>query len=84
VSFSRQVAAGIDVVRGYGIGAEFVARNHALIDAYINARLNWDLVNRWLGVRVDLIGAALLSLAVGDLIAVRLRARRDPSLAERR
>lgn len=63
MSFSRQVAAGIDVVRGYGIGAELVARNHALIDAYINARLNWDLVNRWLGVRVDLIGAALVSLA---------------------
>ncbi len=57
----------------------------AIFGAPVSEDLATDLEGfRVLGNSGFPIGAALLSLAVGDLIAVRLRARRDPSLAERR
>ena len=34
-----------------------------LLDKSIRARLNWDFANRWMGVRLDMIGAIIVSAA---------------------
>ena len=56
----HEVITGLEIIRGYRIESTFIDDHHRLLDNQISARLNWDAVNRWLGVNLDLIGVLLV------------------------
>lgn len=60
-SYFREVLSGLSCICGYGIEGDMLRRHFRLVDDNARARLNWDACNRWLGVRVDLIGAMIVS-----------------------
>lgn len=59
-SHFHEVITGLEVIRGYHIESKFIDEHHRLLDGQIAARLNWDAVNRWLGINLDLIGVLLV------------------------
>ena len=58
-SHFNEVITGLEVIRGYRIEDKVIATHHTLLDAHITAKLNWDAVNRWLGINLDLIGVMI-------------------------
>lgn len=55
-----EVITGLEVIRGYNIEEKVIGAHHQLLDAHLVAKLNWDAVNRWLGINLDLIGVMIL------------------------
>jgi hypothetical protein len=49
-------------VQGYALAAPLLHRCHTLTDNSCAVRLCWDVTNRWLGARLDLLGAAVVLL----------------------
>lgn len=62
-SHFKETLEGLECIRGYKIQQTVIERHHELLDRSICTRLNWDAVNRWLGIRLDVIGALLVSFA---------------------
>ena len=60
-SFFREIVSGLDTARGYRIQEKLINRHDELLDNLITARMNWDAGNRWLGIRLDLIGVFIIS-----------------------
>ncbi len=60
-SHFKETLSGLETIRAYGIEERFRKEHHALLDASVCARLNWDFANRWMGIRLDIIGAAIVS-----------------------
>lgn len=59
----REVLSGIECVRSYRMHKTLVDQHYEILDRSIRARLNWDAANRWLGIRIDIIGALIVSSA---------------------
>jgi ABC-type multidrug transport system fused ATPase/permease subunit len=59
----REALDGLDTIRGYRIQDVVILKHNRLMDDQQRARLNWDAANRWLGVRLDVIGTLLISSA---------------------
>lgn len=72
-SHFREVLDGLDYIRAYRIEDKVLAKHYALADEATVCRLNWDAANRWMGIRLDLIGALVVSAAA---FAVALSGRR--------
>lgn len=51
---------GLEVIRGFRIHQKLIEMHHELLDNQIEARVNWDAVNRWLGLNLDLVGVAIV------------------------
>ena len=64
----REVVSGLETARGYQLQDLLIAKNEELIDFAITSRINWDLANRWLGIRLDFIGALIVSAAAFSLL----------------
>lgn len=62
-SHFKESLNGLETIRSYGIEAFLCEEHHRLLDRSIRARLNWDFANRWMGIRLDLIGSLVLSAA---------------------
>lgn len=54
---------GIATVRAYGLSAHFCSELCSRLDANNRARYSWDAANRWLSVRLELVGAAIVGSA---------------------
>jgi ABC-type multidrug transport system fused ATPase/permease subunit len=63
LSFFKENLEGLECIRGYNIQRTMINRHYELLDRSICVRLNWDAVNRWLGIRLDIIGALIVSFA---------------------
>jgi ABC-type multidrug transport system fused ATPase/permease subunit len=59
----REVLSGIESVRSYRMQRTLIDQHYEILDRSIRARLNWDAANRWLGIRIDIIGALIVSSA---------------------
>jgi ABC-type multidrug transport system fused ATPase/permease subunit len=62
-SHFKESLNGLETIRSYGIEALLCEEHHRLLDRSVRARLNWDFANRWMGIRLDLIGSLVLSAA---------------------
>jgi ATP-binding cassette subfamily C (CFTR/MRP) protein 1 len=69
--------SGLPTVRAYGSSARFVAISEARINANTIAYLKYNLINRWLGLRLDWLGSLLI--CVTCVVAV-LQVSVDPGL----
>ena len=58
---------GLPTLRAYGLQDEFTRRSHAKVDANTQAFLLLNMINRWLGVRLELLGA-LVTVAIALLV----------------
>ena len=58
-SHFNEIITGLEVIRGYRIENRMIETHHRLLDAHLTAKLNWDAVNRWLGINLDLIGVMI-------------------------
>ena len=67
-SHFKEVLFGLETIRAYGIEERVKREHHQLLDDSIRARLNWDFANRWMGIRLDMIGSLIVS-ASGFLVA---------------
>ena len=80
---TTETLGGLSTIRALQVGKAFAADNEALVDASMEATVALNLLNRWLGLRLDSTGA-LFVLVV--LLAVVLAAAfsttvTDPSIA---
>ena len=66
-SHYKECLDGLECIRGYKIQPFMIRKHHDLLDMSICARLNWDVVNRWLGIRLDMLGALIVSFAAFSL-----------------
>ena len=62
-SYFREVVDGGVCIRGYQIEDKITNKYYQLLDKSIQTRVNWDLANRWMGIRLDLIGSIIVSTA---------------------
>jgi len=62
-SYFREVVDGSVCIRGYQIEEKVTSKYYELLDKSIQTRVNWDLANRWMGIRLDLIGSIIVSTA---------------------
>ena len=62
-SFFRETINGLETIRGFKIQNKLIAKHYRLLDASIRARTNWDIANRWMGIRLDLLGSLVVSAA---------------------
>jgi ABC-type multidrug transport system fused ATPase/permease subunit len=59
-SHCREVLAGLETARAYRLEHQLATRHFAMLDDLIGARVNWDATNRWLGLRLDVLGALIM------------------------
>lgn len=69
LSHFKETLEGLECIRAYKIQQTVIERHHELLDRSICTRLNWDAVNRWLGIRLDVIGALIVSFAAFSVAA---------------
>ena len=62
-SHNKECLDGLECIRAYRIQQFMIRKHHELLDLSICTRLNWDGVNRWLGIRLDMLGALIVSFA---------------------
>lgn len=68
LSHVKEVLDGLVTVRAYNLEEKMVDLFDERVDISIAARMNWDAVNRWLGIRLDMIGALIVSFAAFSII----------------
>ncbi len=61
-----ETLAGLTTIRAYGLSAEFIARNRALINRYAKIHWNFIISSRWFSMRLDMLSLLVL-LGVGVL-----------------
>ncbi|CAM9118876.1 unnamed protein product [Discosporangium mesarthrocarpum] len=62
-SHFQETLDGLASVQAYGVQSKMRERSFFLIDANMRSRLCWDATNRWLGIRLDFLGASAVFLA---------------------
>jgi ATP-binding cassette, subfamily C (CFTR/MRP), member 1 len=67
-SHFNETLSGLEYIRAYQIQLAMIAQHRESLDRSISARYNWDGVNRWMGIRLDLIGAMIISGAAYSLL----------------
>lgn len=77
-SHFKEVMEGLECIRGYRIQNSEIRRHHELLDRSIMVRLNWDAVNRWLGIRLDMLGVFIVCFAA---ICTVFFSSRSPGIA---
>lgn len=96
-SYFHEIIGGLDTIRGYRIQNKLIDMHDELLDSLITSRMNWDCANRWLGIRLDLIGCMIVSAAAftiafsssvsgglaGIMLSYALRATQSLSFAVR-
>lgn len=63
-SHFKEVLSGLDCVRAYHLQAKMLNEHYEFLDNCTQSRYNWDICNRWLGVRLDIIGTLIVTLAI--------------------
>ncbi|CAM9869028.1 unnamed protein product [Ectocarpus sp. 4 AP-2014] len=76
-SHFQETLDGLSSIQAYAIEQNMRRKNFFMVDANARARLTWDATNRWLGIRLDLLGALVVFLAT--LMAV-LAGRSSPGM----
>ncbi|CAM9744809.1 unnamed protein product, partial [Ectocarpus fasciculatus] len=76
-SHFQETLDGLSSIQAYAIEENMRRKNFFMVDANARARLTWDATNRWLGIRLDLLGALVVFLAT--LMAV-LAGRSSPGM----
>ncbi|XP_054712440.1 multidrug resistance-associated protein 1-like [Uloborus diversus] len=71
LSFFSETASGTSTVRAFGAEFTFVDRQDKLIDTNCVVFLNTTLVNRWLGIRLQLMGGTIVLIAALLTVAQR-------------
>jgi ATP-binding cassette, subfamily C (CFTR/MRP), member 1 len=69
-SHFNETLSGLEYIRAYQIQFSMIAQHRDSLDRSISARYNWDGVNRWMGIRLDLIGAMIISGAAYSLLLI--------------
>ena len=67
-SHFRESLSGLEVIRAGKLQAKMLAEHQAILDDSIRIRLSLDASNRWLGVRLDVIGSLIVSCAAFALL----------------
>lgn len=62
-SYFRETLYGLEAIRGYRIEEVMLEKHYELLNRNIRAKVNLDVANRWMGVRLDLIGVMIVSSA---------------------
>ncbi|CAN0441474.1 unnamed protein product, partial [Scytosiphon promiscuus] len=62
-SHFQETLDGLASVQAYAIQQKMRRKNCFLVDANARARLTWDATNRWMGIRLDFLGAAVVFFA---------------------
>ncbi|CBN74323.1 similar to canalicular multispecific organic anion transporter [Ectocarpus siliculosus] len=62
-SHFQETLDGLSSIQAYAIEQNMRRKNFFTVDANARARLTWDATNRWLGIRLDLLGALVVFLA---------------------
>jgi ABC-type multidrug transport system fused ATPase/permease subunit len=70
--YFREVIEGLETIRGYQIEDKMFFNHFLRFDRFSRAKMNWDICNRWLGIRVDMIGASMIALAALSVPATML------------
>jgi len=65
----KETLSGLETIRAFGIEEQVTREFHELLDFSICSRLNWDFANRWMGIRLDIIGSLIVSISA-FLVAV--------------
>lgn len=68
-SHFHETLGGVSTVRAYGAETRFKHRVGQLVDANVQAYLASITANRWLGLRLEFIGANVVLLAAGFAVA---------------
>jgi ABC-type multidrug transport system fused ATPase/permease subunit len=69
LSHLKETLTGLETIRAFGIEEQLSREFHALLDFSICSRLNWDFANRWMGIRLDIIGSIIVGFSA-FLVAV--------------
>ena len=69
-SHFRETLAGLEVIHAFGpfLQRKMLEKHYRLLDASMQARLNWDCTNRWLGIRLEIIGSLIVTAAAFSLL----------------
>lgn len=67
-SHFNETLAGLEYIRAYQLQSIMIRQHQDYLNRSISTRYNWDGVNRWLGIRLDLIGALIVSGAAYSLL----------------
>ncbi len=67
-SYFREVVDGGICIRGLQMEKKVTDKYYELLDKSIQTRVNWDVANRWMGIRLDLIGSVIVSTAAFAVI----------------
>lgn len=69
-SHFRETLSGLETLRAFGphMQRRMLRKHYALLDASIAARMNWDATNRWLGIRLEIIGSLIVTAAAFSLL----------------
>ena len=70
-SYFREVLCGLECVRGFRLQQKMIEQHNVMLDHSIRSRLNWDAANRWLGIRLDIIGCLIVSASAFSLLLAR-------------
>lgn len=62
---------GLSTIRSYDKENEFIFENFKKLDTNLTAYQNWQATNRWLGVRLQSIGACVVFLSISFIILER-------------
>ncbi|KAJ3186178.1 hypothetical protein HDU85_007618 [Gaertneriomyces sp. JEL0708] len=81
-SHFSETITGASTIRAYGAETKFMAENHSRVDTNHRAFFYLWVANRWLGVRVDFVGAMVsFAAAVAILATVHWGHGMDPGAA---
>jgi len=67
-SHFRETLNGLETVRGYKLQTMLILKHDRLLDESVQSRINWDCANRWLGIRLDCIGALIVAASAFSLL----------------
>ncbi|CAM9571125.1 unnamed protein product, partial [Hapterophycus canaliculatus] len=77
-SHFQETLDGLASVQAYAIEQKMRRKNFFLVDANARARFTWDVANRWLGTRLDFLGALVVFFAA--LMAVLAAGKVSPGM----
>lgn len=69
-SHFNETLTGLECIRGYQIQKSMIIEHNEYLNRSIRTRYNWDAMNRWLGIRLDIIGALIVSGAAYCLLFI--------------
>jgi ATP-binding cassette, subfamily C (CFTR/MRP), member 1 len=73
-SHFNETLSGLEYIRAYQLQRLMTTQHQLYLNRSISTRYNWDGVNRWLGIRLDLIGTVIVAGAAYSLLLVETHA----------